>query len=323
MPDEAPKQKPMSDAPADFLQLCWRYLDGPLDARDVAELNRQLAESPEKRHWFRELAITRASLIEALGDQTHVDAPVDLDDDRRVKRNTDFQVKVFRADVKPGADDKSAKWRVGRRIAVGGIAFAAIAAGVVFIVGVFVLTGLKSKPNTTMRMVASSHAKWIGPVNIGPAGRINTSRAVTLASGLAEVKLTNGVSLVLQGPVALQVRSPLRVRLFSGRLVATVPHTDIGFTVVTTEGEATDLGTQFGIQAARGKPTIVEVFKGYVRVAVESSSGRLLASRVMVAGQVALMQRVEMHRAAHAVLSLIPPTPEKFVLPQQLTSATR
>ena len=51
MPDDAPDRKTMSEAPVDFLLLCWRYMDGPPDVQIVAELNRQLTESPAKRRW--------------------------------------------------------------------------------------------------------------------------------------------------------------------------------------------------------------------------------------------------------------------------------
>jgi ferric-dicitrate binding protein FerR (iron transport regulator) len=318
MPDDAPDRKTMSEAPVDFLLLCWRYMDGPPDVQIVAELNRQLTESPAKRRWFRELAITRSSLIEALGGQSHHSAPVDMDDARRLGRKADFQVKVFRSQVRPPAVEKSGKWPSLRKIAIGGLACAAVAAGVLLIVNVWLRARSRLKANTAVHVVALSHARWVGGVKIGPDHRINLHGAITLAAGLAEVKLANGVNLVLQGPVDFRVFSPMRVGLVSGRLVATVPHTDIGFTVSTPEGSVTDLGTQFGINCEPHELTSVTVFEGYVRASIQSPSGRYQATRVLVANQAAVMRLIRSRKGTRVILTLVPPTPGEFVLPDEL-----
>jgi len=89
--------------------------------------------------------------------------------------------------------------------------------------------------------------------------------ALRLGNGLAVVRLESGVELTLLGPVTLEVRDAMRVRLEAGRLLAEVPPVASGFTVLTAELEIYDLGTVFGV-SAEGRSSGVFVFKGSVQV---------------------------------------------------------
>ena len=88
---------------------------------------------------------------------------------------------------------------------------------------------------------------------------------VRLAAGQATVRLGSGVALTLLGPLELEVRDAMQVRLAEGRLLASVPQVASGFTVRTGELEVWDIGTVFGVSAGDGRSEVF-VFKGEVQV---------------------------------------------------------
>lgn len=93
-----------------------------------------------------------------------------------------------------------------------------------------------------------------------PAGPIR------LASGKAQVMLASGAVVDLSGPGEIDLREDNSLLLRRGRLVAEVPVTAHGFTVVMDSGaRIVDLGTEFGVQAMN-RNTAIEVFKGKVLV---------------------------------------------------------
>jgi ferric-dicitrate binding protein FerR (iron transport regulator) len=86
-----------------------------------------------------------------------------------------------------------------------------------------------------------------------------------LDAGTAWVHLASGVELTLLGPLELEVRDAMRVRLASGRLLVEVPPVAAGFTVVTPGLEMWDIGTVFGVSVSDGVSDMF-VFKGEVQV---------------------------------------------------------
>jgi len=88
---------------------------------------------------------------------------------------------------------------------------------------------------------------------------------VRLVSGAATARLPSGVELSLLGPLELEVRDAMQVRLVSGRLLADVPPHAAGFTVLTDELELWDLGTVFGVTVSNGVSDVF-VFQGSVQV---------------------------------------------------------
>ena len=96
---------------------------------------------------------------------------------------------------------------------------------------------------------------------------------VRLEKGQATVRLGSGVVLTLLGPLELEVRDAMQVRLADGRLLASVPSVASGFTVRTRELEVWDIGTVFGVSAEDGRSDVF-VFKGSVQVS-EASGERV------------------------------------------------
>ncbi|WP_370980231.1 LamG-like jellyroll fold domain-containing protein [Agaribacterium sp. ZY112] len=87
-----------------------------------------------------------------------------------------------------------------------------------------------------------------------------------LDQGYAEVSLKNGVTLVLEAPVELDLKSYAHIILNRGSLVARVPEQAVGFKVDTPSSYIVDLGTEFGVSVDSQGESQVHVLDGEVKV---------------------------------------------------------
>lgn len=113
-----------------------------------------------------------------------------------------------------------------------------------------------------------------------------------LTEGAAQLQLSSGVRLTIEGPAEFELRTPMLVELIRGRIAAAVPPQAIGFTVLTPEGRIVDHGTEFGVGVKPSGETEVEVFSGRVDIAsstvhdaamlslLEGESRRMIAGRI-------------------------------------------
>ncbi len=104
------------------------------------------------------------------------------------------------------------------------------------------------------------------------AGQPVRTERWNLASGMVEFTLTNGVTLVLEGPGELEFFSPMRASMLSGQVVVRVPEKAIGFELDSPAARVVDLGTEFAIKVGPDLQTDVQVFEGTV-VATGARSG--------------------------------------------------
>lgn len=88
----------------------------------------------------------------------------------------------------------------------------------------------------------------------------------SLSSGYAELALNNGVILVLEAPLELNINTADHVELLEGRLVAKVPQQAIGFEVITPSSEIVDLGTEFAVAVDKSGDSQVHVLEGEIKV---------------------------------------------------------
>ncbi len=87
-----------------------------------------------------------------------------------------------------------------------------------------------------------------------------------LDSGQAQLQLTSGVCVAIEGPAVWRLASDEMLQLDSGRLAARVSLRAIGFAVVTPTAEVVDLGTEFGVAVEEDGNTEVHVLRGAVEV---------------------------------------------------------
>ena len=85
-----------------------------------------------------------------------------------------------------------------------------------------------------------------------------------LAEGTVKLLTRRGAELVIEAPAVFRFESPQRLRLEKGRLAAEVPPAAKGFTVVTPDGNAVDLGTRFGVDVPAEGDSEIHVFEGEV-----------------------------------------------------------
>jgi hypothetical protein len=95
---------------------------------------------------------------------------------------------------------------------------------------------------------------------------IQRGEPLKIDSGIVQLELKSGATLVVAAPAKWTIDGDNRVSLQTGKLVARVPARAVGFIVKTPHAEIVDLGTEFGVAADEKGGTEVEVFKGEVQL---------------------------------------------------------
>jgi hypothetical protein len=78
-------------------------------------------------------------------------------------------------------------------------------------------------------------------------GSLLPAGPLELQSGLAQLELFSGVTVVAEGPAAFEVISPMELAVTRGKIRAHVPEPAQGFRIRTEAGEVVDLGTEFAV----------------------------------------------------------------------------
>ena len=123
------------------------------------------------------------------------------------------------------------------------IAFGAAAVAVLALFFVFLVSAKNDVPFATVE-------NGIG-VEAFAKGDVLFNDEVVLAAGTLELRTARGAKVVIEAPAEFRWESEQKLYLMSGRLAADVPPAAKGFTVITPDGEAVDLGTKFGVDVPR------------------------------------------------------------------------
>jgi hypothetical protein len=121
-------------------------------------------------------------------------------------------------------------------------------------------------------------------IHIAPASPLPPGPHV-LQSGIVQLKLSTGASIVLEAPAQFEILPGTRFSLTSGRLTAVVPHGSAGLTVETPDMRAVDLGTEFAVQVTPEDKTHLEVFRGSVRAETKLDASGVFSSKIVTAAQ--------------------------------------
>lgn len=103
----------------------------------------------------------------------------------------------------------------------------------------------------------------VGVVEFGSGDRIGPE-TFRIEAGTVELLTAKGARVVIEAPAEFRMSSDQKLHLISGRLAADVPPAAKGFTVVTPDGEAIDLGTKFGVDVPESGNAEIHVFEGEV-----------------------------------------------------------
>jgi hypothetical protein len=133
-----------------------------------------------------------------------------------------------------------------------------------------------------VELVETQEARWDGSTLPTEAGsKLGTGR-LRLSEGLARLRFSSGAEVTLEGPVELELFNPLLCRLHRGSLVAHVPETAHGFSVLTASARVIDHGTDFGISSDSIGNARVNVMRGEIELRHSSGAKPVrLATREM------------------------------------------
>ena len=90
------------------------------------------------------------------------------------------------------------------------------------------------------------------------------SRQVRFEAGVVEFLTAKGARIVVEAPADVHFESADTLTVLRGKVAADVPPRAKGFTVLTPNGNAVDLGTRFGVDVPESGDAEVHVFQGEV-----------------------------------------------------------
>ncbi|MEM6278847.1 MAG: LamG-like jellyroll fold domain-containing protein [Verrucomicrobiota bacterium] len=224
-------------------ELTSSLLDGSLDEPGKAELNDLLRGDPDACERYLDLAESHAALLhDHVGDEL---------------------IKIPENVVAFSPSRKSRPWM-----------WAAAAAVVILLGNAAILNAIRpetiAEPQADGDWVAVvSHA--VDPVleagsSTPEEGDALPSGPFQLRSGLVQIEFFSGASVIVEGPAELDFKSPWLIECQRGRLRTFVPEPAQGFTILTPEYQAVDLGTEFALSVDADGHSELHVVDGEVRV---------------------------------------------------------
>ncbi len=141
-----------------------------------------------------------------------------------------------------------------------------------------------------------------------------------LKQGTIQVELISGASILIEGPAAVKLISPLKAFCQFGKVRASVPEQAHGFTMETSRLNVVDLGTEFTLSLDQSGSGQVEVIDG--KVELHSTDSQLTPANVqsLTTGEgVQFNQRGTIDRLQEAILPLINPEELSQLVEQQQT----
>jgi hypothetical protein len=132
------------------------------------------------------------------------------------------------------------------------------------------------------RVIGLNDVRWEpGATEFTHGDSLEEGQTIEIASGGLEILLTNGAKVTAAGPVSFELSSLLEMDLDKGKIVAAVPRTARGYTIITPTSELVDVGTQFGVAVADSGDTELHVFDGDVmaRSRVNEASAELVHAK--------------------------------------------
>jgi hypothetical protein len=225
------------------------YLNDALDEAGVGELDGLLRADAAARAYF----VRYASL------------DTDLRLEIRARQAGQKALEVIEQQSPRGVKSKRRFWF--RAVAAWAVAVSAlVAVGAWLVVRPTGPTAPAREPAVAW-LVNAQNCQWAGVEGgdaVGAAGDLHAGKVLELVRGLAEIRFECGASAVIEGPARLELLSATRVRLVRGKLAAKVPHSVLGFEVLSPQGKVIDLGTEFGVRVTEEGATDVIVFDGKV-----------------------------------------------------------
>jgi hypothetical protein len=132
------------------------------------------------------------------------------------------------------------------------------------------------------KLISAKDCEWDSNARPSAVGTWLPTNEMHLRQGIAELQFADGAQVIIEGPADFAIHSSSQGFLRRGRLLATVPHEAVGFTIETPTIRVVDLGTEFGVGVDATGRTDVEVITGQVDVRYESSKSGGAQKKVRV-----------------------------------------
>ena len=143
---------------------------------------------------------------------------------------------------------------------------------------------IASRPVIVGQLTDAINCRWdTAPAGIQTGTLLKNDQDLVLLQGSAVITFASGTKVYLEGPTSLQIHSPMKVRLNSGRIAAKVPRQAIGFTVDNSLARIVDLGTAFTLSLKAEKSFQLEVFEGLVEFQLNERFGKAAQHPIRVA----------------------------------------
>jgi hypothetical protein len=218
----------------EFKDLVNQYCNGTISDTDAANLEEELLQNKAHRNYFNSFMNLDANLKEEAA------AP-----DEEIESKKSFPIRPL-------------------------IAFAAIillSFNLVYLVQSnknTVVTISKNTPTQTGLGIITKALNIKGSHQKMDSGRILEPGVMDFHSGIIQVEMFSGASLVLHGPVKIKFIDPMKAQLLYGHIRARVPKQAQGFTLLTKDMNIVDLGTEFTLKVEPNKAPQVYVHEGEV-----------------------------------------------------------
>ena len=253
-----------------FLERIMRYLEDDLSEQGVATLQQELADDPRKREIFSLICLSDTLAHDEMPMLSAANPVIDEHPEPAGSMHETMILPAIEADDPESSDDpfalsnlsprkKQRSWlRLGRWAAVFAIAITA-----------FLLWHSSPKRAIAATVLSTVDAHWNGPAD---GAVLHPHDSFDLQSGCVALRFSDGTQLVAEGPAKLTCSGPAAVELSAGKISVKMPAGHNGFSVVTPDCRVTDLGTEFGVDAAAAF-TDVHVFSGKVKIETAAPAG--------------------------------------------------
>jgi len=253
LPDRHPPQRD-----AVLTSLVADAIDGGLVTQKLADLEKRLADDPVARRYYVDAMLVHARLaatlsaanpamvVDLLADEGELSAPP------------------------PPAGDATFGQSLRRTAALLTLVAAAVG-GIGLWRGVRASLGIPKNAFAEIGQVRFAiEADDGGPLVVGR--RVGGQR-LAIRSGVVEIAVRNGATIVVEGPAECEVASETLVLLTKGTAVIRLPSDLRGFVMETPTARIDAHGGEFGVLVDEGLTTDVQVYSGDVMVSGDTKAG--------------------------------------------------
>ncbi|MEM6689497.1 MAG: FecR domain-containing protein [Planctomycetota bacterium] len=267
------------DSNVRWLEQIAAYQDGALSDAEFEAFEQTLQTDAEKRAFFIQVNEQSVTLAEVIRSRVVSKAFDEAADTSGARLSTD-----------EARCDELEQGRTSFRPALALIA--AVAAGLLLLVS---WMNRSDQPTPDRLLVEDrvgtvtfgNQAVWATGQSESIPSEVTTLVASTkyeLESGITRIKLSGGAVVSMSAPATFSLNSGTELDLESGKMAARLPGETSELTVRVGEISVRDLGTSFGVTAAKAGRVDVAVFDGKVSV-TKSSMPSSQAPRVFVEGE--------------------------------------